>query len=450
MSQLYHPAIHDEARPVASWWAASAGAEVEGCHPLEGEHACDVAVIGGGYTGLSAALHLARDFGIEARVLEAGPPGWGASGRNGGICCVGSAKLSYIAMLRRFGPEETRRFYDAERAAVALVKELAASEGIAIDAKGEGEISVAHKPSRMEGLARQQEFLLETFGQGTELWSREELAERAYRGPEAFGALYMPVGFGLHPLKYARGLARAALKHGATIHAGSRVLSWRREGGAHRLATARGTLRARRVVVATNGFTREGLDPSLDGRLLPALSNIIVTRPLTPAERDAQGWRTETPLYDTRNLLFYFRLLPDGRFLFGGRGGASASPAAEKGMREGLARRLGAMFPAWREIEVSHFWRGLVCLAPDLLPHLGTLPDDPTSFYALAYHGNGIAMGTWCGRALARLLAGERGTEASRIPAVIAQPLGRFPFPRLRLFYLRAAYLAYRLEDEWL
>jgi glycine/D-amino acid oxidase-like deaminating enzyme len=446
--KLYHPAIYDDAHHVESYWAASAGPEVPGWAPLEGDHACDVAVVGGGYTGLACALHLARDFGIDARVLEAGPPGWGASGRNGGFCSPGASKLSDETMIARYGLEATRRYFEAGKESVELVRELARAEAIEIDARGDGLIAVAHRPSRIDGLRQEQAFLADVFGQKTTLWSREELAEHAYRGPEAFGGLHLPVGFGLHPLKYARGLAHAALKHGATIHGNSRVIAWERNGEDHILRTSKGSLRARRVVMAANGFCRDDLDRRFRGTFLPALSNIIVTRPLTRDELAAQAWRTETPIYCTRNLLFSYRMLPDKRFLLGGRGGTDASPEGAARMRRWMTKRLGEMWPAWKDVEVSHFWRGFVCLAPDLLPHLGRLPDDESVFYSFAYHGNGVAMASWCGRALARAIADDLDWE--NIPAVITQPLRRYPLAAFRVWYLRGAYALYRAKDQWL
>jgi glycine/D-amino acid oxidase-like deaminating enzyme len=444
--ELYHPAIYDTARPVESLWAATAGGAVQGCAPLDRDESCDIAVIGGGYSGLSAALHLARDHGVEVRVLEAGDPGWGASGRSGGFCCSGAAKLSSRAMIRRFGLAETRAWRAAQAEAVALVRDLAAAEEIDIEAAGEGEIQVAHKPSRLKALGAEQAFLAESFGERTELWSKDELAERGYRGPEAHGALRSPLGFGLHPLKYAQGLARAALSHGARVHGHSRVTGWSRDGREHLLDTPGGRLRARRVILATNGFTPEALNPAFRGALLPVLSNIVTTRPLTAAEIAAQGLATRTPIFDTRNLLYYFRLLPDGRFLLGSRGGLSADPAAAAPMRRWMEGRLKAMFPAWAGVEISHYWRGLACLSADLVPHVGRLADDPSVAYALAYHGSGVATATWSGRAVAALVAD--GAAAAELPAVVTQPLKRFPLPGLRPLYLRLAYLGYRFRDE--
>ena len=448
MAPFYPPSVYDATRPVGSYWEATAGPAVAGCPPLEGSATAEAAIIGGGYTGLSAALHLARDHGIDARVLEAGVPGWGASGRNGGFCCIGGAKLSYATMIRRFGLEETRRFRSAQLDAVAAVRDIVAEEGLEVDQVGAGAVEVAHKPGRMAELRALRDVLAEAFGESAELWSREELAERAYRGPEAHGALIEPDGFGLHPLKYARGLARAARAHGAVIHGESRVLAWRREGAEHLLETARGVLRARRVLVATNGFAPERLHPVTTGRVLPAFSNILTTRPLRESELAAQGWRTESPVNDVRNLVFYFRLLPGRVFMFGARGGTSGTPESAARRRAWMERRLARMFPAWSGVETTHFWRGLIAIARDRVLHVARHPDDPTVHYAMAYHGNGVSFATWAGRAVAAEIAGR--PEVAPIPAIIARPIPRFPLPGLRKLYLRAAYAAFNVADEWL
>lgn len=447
MRHIHHPAAFDPDIPVDSYWAATAPAVAAPTPPLSGDEACEVAVIGGGYTGLSAALHLARDHGIDVRVLETAAPGWGASGRNGGFCCIGGAKVSYETLTGRHGLDETKRFFAAQRAAVELVGELTAGEGIDADATGSGDLEIAHRRSRVAELETRQAFMRETFGVECRLIPREALRQEGCCGAEAQAALHMPIGFALHPLKYARGLAAAAVRRGARVHAHSPVEAWQAAGGRHLLSTPGGTLSARQVIVATNGYTPEDLHLGLAGSLLPALSNIVTTRPLSEAEQEAQGWRTTTMTYDSRNLLHYFRLLPDGSFLFGARGGVSAAPATIPAMRADLIRRLGRMFPAWKDVEITHFWRGFVCLARDLVPHVGRLPEDGSVIHAFAYHGNGVSMATWSGRAAAALAARSR-PDGDIVPAVMAQPLKRFPLPGLRPLYLRAAYAGYWLRDE--
>lgn len=445
MTTLYNSSVYDRTLPVQSYWATTVELSQIHSSPLQDNQTCEVAIIGGGITGLSAALHLTRDHSIQTCVLEAGTLAWGASGRNGGFCCVGSTRLSNEELIKRFGRDETRRYFQDQREATQLVRQLAIAEGFEIDAQGDGEIVSAHAPSRWAELEAEYEFFTEIAGYSCQLWSQKDLMEYGFHSPEAFGALRVGVGFGLNPLKYAVGLGQAAHRHGATLFAHSPVTAWEKSGDWHLLHTPGGTLRAKSVIVATNGYTQDSLHPGLSDRLLPALSNIITTRPLTQTELEAQGWRTETPVYDTRNLLFYYRLLKDGRFLFGSRGGTLGSAAESDRCQQWMTQRLGEMFPAWTEVEISHFWNGFVCLSAALTPQLGSLTNDSSVYHALAYHGNGVASGTWSGRAIAQIVAGQR--QIDDLCAVVRQPLKRFPLAALRVWYLRGAYWFYQAKD---
>lgn len=447
-SRLYHPDHYDRSLPLRTYWAVTGGPEPAGMGPLQGDLDAEVAIIGGGYTGLSAAYHLAREHGVQAVVLEAGPIGWGASGRNGGFCGLGGGKLGYGLLAQRFGLEETRRFFAAQKAAVSLVRMLADEEAIDIEPTGEGEHLIAHRTSRWHELETKAATVQRLFGERWPLWRKAELEERLLRSPEAQGALVVPHYLGLHPLRYVRGLAAAAVRRGVAVHERTPVTAWQAVDGRHHLVTPGGTVRANRLLIATNGYTPEGLAPALHGRVLPALSAILVTRPLNEAERAAQGWTRPALVADTRNLLFYLRLLRDHRLLFGARGGLDAAPAAFAERRVWMERRLGEWFPAWRGVDIEHAWWGLVALARDRVPHLGWLDEGRTALAAMAYHGSGVAMATLFGRAAAARLA---GTEPDLpLPAFVETPPPRFPAPGLRLTALRVAYAGYRLKDEWL
>ena len=441
---LYHPSVYQWSTPVESHWQATA-APFDGASSLRGTNACDVAIIGGGYTGLSTALHLRRQSKLDVRVLEAGQIAWGASGRNGGFCSLHPSSLGYEELIRSFGMAEAKRYVTSQVEAVNLVHSLIEDEQIEADIQGDGVFEVAHNARQFHHLQKEAELLSNSFNIPTRIVPAKIFAQEIYSSTEQYGALWKGVGFGLHPLKFARGLAAAAVTAGATLYAQARVLEWSKEQGQHVLRTDGGTLRAKQVVLATNGFTPEGLHPAFSGNLMPVMSNIFTTRPLTDAELSAQNWSTETPCSNTRNLLFYYRLLPDKRVLFGARGDLTGHPAASEKMYHWLRKRFGEVFPAWQAIETTHFWRGLVCMTANLRPAIGALEDDPSVFYGLAYHGDGVAAAPWTGQQIAHLVLGSK--TAKDLPAPLRGPLPQIPFPALRRWYLRAALAYYRIKD---
>ncbi|MEZ5872913.1 MAG: FAD-dependent oxidoreductase [Nitratireductor sp.] len=417
-----------------------------------GSHRFDIAIVGGGYAGLNAALVLARDFGLKTAVFEAGPIGWGASGRNGGFCCPGSAKLSWEKMLARHGEDETKSFHSAQRAAVDHVGELLDNYKIDADRVERGELLLAHKRSRLVQLREESELLMRLFGEATRVLTREELEELGASGPQFHGGLLGTTTFGLNPMKYLRGLARAADNAGVALFSNSPVQNWRQEAGSHMLTLPGGEAQASRIVVATNGYGEDGFSPTLRGRFLPALSRILVTRSLTSDELAQQGWTTTIPAADSRKLLHYFRLLPDGRFLFGGRGGLDAS---DRGIARSLATlraSFDAMFPAWRSVETEYSWSGMVCLTWPLTPFAGRIEGIDGAYAAFGWHGNGVAMASYAGNRLAHVVAGDfsNGRQYSpdpALPAIMQRLPGRFPATRFRLSWLRAAYLGYAIAD---
>tara|TARA_R100000322_G_scaffold66272_2_gene41455 strand:+ start:17020 stop:18327 length:1308 start_codon:yes stop_codon:yes gene_type:complete len=433
VTHLYEPRAYSDApREHCAWaidrdWPVFAGGET------------DVAVIGAGYTGLSAALTLA-EAGVAVTVLDAQAPGWGASGRNGGFCCLGGAGLSGDMLERQFGAPAARALHDTQVAAIDHVDALIDRHGIDVQRHSDGEVRLAHTPRAARGFeAEAQQY--RDHGIGARVLSKADLDARGLGGPGFHAGLHLRKGFGLDPGAYAIGLARAAHAAGAHIHAMSPVTTLTKSGHRWHLETPKGTLTAARLLVATNGYTPEALGP-LKAPVLPVQSNVLVTRPLSPEEQAAQGWTSDLMAYDTRTLLHYFRRMPDGRFLFGMRGGIRASVAADRRTTRRLIAHFHAMFPAWRGVEIAQTWSGLAALSRDLLPHVSVVAGDPTALAAMAYHGNGVAMGTWSGHAAARLFLGD-----DIRPALMRSPLRRFPLAPLRRNILRLGYPLATLRD---
>jgi hypothetical protein len=432
---------------VPSYWLATAGPEPPGVEPLTGDRSAEVAVIGGGYTGLAAGHRLAGTYGLDTVLLEAHRIGWGASGRNGGFASIALGKVPLAERITRWGLETARRSIRVGVEAFETVRTLIAAEGIDCEVQAEGWIHVAHRPAAAAELRRRCEIYQGPLGyQGVEFLDRAALTERGLlRGPGAHGAIRIKDGFGLHPLRYVRGLAAAARRRGAARHDRSRVASWHREGSWHVLSTSGGTVRARTVILATNGYTPEGLHPFFRGRTLPAASNIVVTRPLADAEWREMGMLTTEVYSDTRKLLFYWRRLPDDRLLYGGRAGLRESATALARRRRWLEARMAERFPVLAGVGSDYFWHGNVCLTYDLTPHVGTADDEPSVVYAVGYMGSGVAMATYCGGLAADLAAGQ---AVARDTPLTGAPLPRFPLAPLRRAYLAGAYLVYGLEDR--
>lgn len=422
--------------PPRSLWVATAVPPPD-CPPLRGERRADVCVVGGGYTGLSAALHLA-EAGAEVVLLEAGEPGYGASGRNGGQVIPG-LKIDPEEIERRFGAERGARLVELVGGAADFVFDLVKRHGIECDARQGGWIRAAHAEAGRRATA---ETVRQWWSRGApvEELDRHRVAELL--GTDAYvGGLLDRRGGGLQPLSYARGLARAAQRAGAALHGGSPVLGLEADGRGWRVRTPAGGVRSAQVVIATNAYTDLAgpVWPALGRSVIPVVSYMVATRPLPEAAR-----RRILPaghvVSDTRRVLFYFRLDPAGRLLMGGRGRFQES--GDPALYRAVMAAVGRLFPDLGDPGWEFFWSGRVALTLDHVPHLHELA--PGVHAALGYNGRGVAMATVMGKVLADRV---EGTPAAASPFPVT-PLRPIPVHGLRRPVLSVAVAWKRLLDS--
>ena len=374
----------------------------------------DVAIIGSGATGMATALYLAREHGIRATVLEANQAAWGCSSRSGGQGQNASGRLKRSQWIERWGLDVARRL-DAEiRAGFENFRML--TPEIDCDAHDGGHLYVAHRP-REDGHAAQRGALMrETFGYATRILSADELRRDYCDEREAAGAMLEPDGIGIHPLKFTYGLiAPGPCARRRACTPASPVQGWHDAGGVHHLRTPGGTVRAQRVAVCTGGYTGQRLHPQLQNRLMPILSNSVVTRPLTEAELKATNFRSQIFMTDTRTLRFYYRLLPDNRLQIGSRSAMTGADAAGPGAPEAAHRRASrASSRRCAGIGIDYSWWGWVDVSHDMMPRI-TQPDPAQKvWYALGYGGNGVSFSTRAGKRLAERIAGsDAGRDSS-------------------------------------
>ena len=381
----------------------------------------DVAVIGGGFTGLSAARTLAKDDARVA-VLEAEKVGWGASCRNGGMVLSG-LKLGTAKLIARYGREATKRMYAASLESIDCVEALVREENIDCDFSRCGHLEVACKAKHFAEFRRGAETIEREFGHKLRIVEKADLPQEI--GSAIYhGGIVDEVSAGVNPAQYVAGLACATAKAGATIHEKTRVMRLQRDSHhAERgwnVKTSRGSLHARDLLIATSGYT-SGVTPSLQKKIIPIGSFIIVTEILLEALARELSPR-DRMIYDSKNYLYYYRLTPDRRMLFGGR--AAFFPENENTVRDSariLRDGMISVYPQLRETNVEYVWGGTLDFAFDIMPHAGKMDG---MFYSVGYAGHGVAMATLLGQKIAQsILTGRDENPFAGIPFPGA-PLG--------------------------
>jgi gamma-glutamylputrescine oxidase len=396
---------------VDSYYAASASPLPRWLR-FEGEARCDVCVIGGGFMGLSTALHLAGR-GYRVLLLEGRRIGWGASGRNGGQCSIGP-RLAQDELEDMLGVDTARLLWRYSLDAVALVRELIERFDIACDLK-RGKLETAWKTSDAGWYRAYADKLRHDYELDCRYVEGEDL--RQLCGTDVFrGGLVEYESAHLHPLKYALGLARAAEAQGAVLHEDSMVQSYGGDGPT-RIVTAGGVVTADHVVLACNGYL-ERLEPRAAGRIMPINNFVLTTAPLDEARRQQLN-PEDLCMHDSRFVVNYWKLTGDGRMLFGG--GENYTRRFPTDLKRFVRRYLLDIYPQLADTDIDYAWGGTLAVTRNRLPCLGRLPTNV--WYAMGFSGQGVQTATLSGQLIAEAIAGT----AERFDVLARLPTPQFP-----------------------
>ncbi len=427
-----------------SFWLATYG-EYTPDPPLTGETAVDVAVIGGGFTGLSTAFNLKKDSpGLRVAVLEGEVIGYGASGRNGGFSMT-LFGLEPAVTKALFGHQRTIEAHRYMERAVDYVDQLIRENHLQSDYWFPGFLRVATTPGYVKRIQHDLEILTSMGITGVE-WLDAETVRAEVDSPRFLGAWWEPRCGLLNPAKQVRELKRIAREAGALIYEGSPVMEIRRNK-AFLLRTPQGQIKAEKIAFATNAYSH--LFPQLRRKQVPAFTHMLATEPLSPERLGAIGWKNRQGIEDARNLVHYFRLTADGRIAIGG---SDVSIAFGRDMSRDLNDRIFAdlerdlvwLFPSLKGIRFTHRWGGPVSVPVDLAPAIGYL-GDKRAVYSLGCVGHGVSMSHLNGRTLADLLQ-DRKTDLTDVWFVNRRMIPWPPEP-LRLIVSHAIRGYLRVED---
>ena len=445
MKNLYHSDIYKFNTPVKSYWEETSNEKLN-LEKLTKNINCEIVVVGGGYTGLLCAINLIENYNLDVILIEAGKIGWGASSRNGGFCSFPPIKTSFKKLQKIYGKEETKRFFRNAVEGSNYTKDIISNYNIDCDVTGESNFIVAHHPNKFKQIKEQAEVYKSEFGIETEIYSKEEFNKFGHGGNEQFGALSYKPGFAINPLKFVNGITKYALSKKLKIFEHTLVDKINKNNGYYTLKSKEGSVKAKKVVVATNGFYQEGLVPQLNSRILPVISNIIVTRKLTDKEIDLHNFKTFSPIVNTKNLLYYYRKLPDNRILFGTRGDFIGSDQSNLDRAKIMEKFFKNIFPDWANISIDYNWRGLIAMSQKLTPSIGKIENEEI-YYGFGYHGVGVSSAPWTGYQLSKLVfsSNSKNLNISKIYKGLPK---KFIFPKLRIFYFRLAVLFYNIKDK--
>jgi glycine/D-amino acid oxidase-like deaminating enzyme len=430
-----------------NYWMAGRPA-LRAAPKLTSDIAVDVAIIGGGYTGLSAAYQLkSSDASLDVAVLEAETTAFGASGRNAGfVMTLFGASAGLMKSLH--GKDAVREAHAYMQRAIATLEEMLSQHDLDCDYERSGFLKVATSPAYSARIKHEIEFF-ESLGIGGFKWLDEAEVQARIASPTYLGGLIEPQCGLINPVKWADALRRLALDAGAELYENTPVREIARTNGKYRLTTDQGSVVADRIVYATNGYTH--LIPGLASKQTPAFAYIVVTEKLSDAQRAAIGWAGREGIEDGRNFMHFYRLTPDGRLLAGG--GPGVVPYAGNMQNDAypkawdhLEQFIRTTFPALEGIRIDYRWGGAFSVTANSTPQVGTL-DGGGAAYSIGCTGHGVAMTHMNGRILRDLVLGRK-TDLTDLWFVNRKSMPLPPEP-LRAIGVAAVTTAMKLDDWW-
>ncbi|KZN29722.1 NAD(P)/FAD-dependent oxidoreductase [Pseudoalteromonas luteoviolacea] len=393
--------------------------------PPQNDQEYDVIVIGGGFTGLLSAFYLATEFNQKVCVVEANQVGFGASARNAGFALPSSGRLGVLQMSKTWGEETAQRVYQEYQSAVTRVSDLIERHQIKCDKQASGYLKIAHSQSASDtlksGLAYSQNVLKDN---SLSFINNDELQANYIRTPNSFGAVRTSHGFGVNPLKLLLSYKFLIQKAGVHLYEKSLAQQLTKKGQIYSIKVNEARLTAKKVIIAGNAYNSKHTYSTLDSRYLPILSSILVTRPLTRSELETTGLKTHQVMMDTRTLKYYYRLLPDNRLLFGGRGAIFGKDQDKIKYRRHLETALKHSFPSLKSCVCEYNWHGYIAAALDDHPHIYC---EDNIAYAIGYCGSGVAFSAQAAYRLAQMVS---GLSVPNLP-IYQTPAPRFPFATL-------------------
>lgn len=403
-----------------SFWIDTMPEFGNGSLQLEDGH-YDVAIIGGGLTGLSAALALAKQ-GAKVGLFEAKHIMQNASGQNGGQCSSGVVQ-DFGGLANKIGMDKAKRYYNAYSDAVDSLRKVIKDEGIECEVRESGKLKLASKPHHAEKIFNTCELIRKEVDTNVEFFDADKIKEEI-KSDRFYGGMVQRNGFQLHVGKLGIGLANSAVKNGAHIYENSPVTKIDNTGNQFRITTPKGQVTAKDVVVAS-GISEHGPFGWFRRRIVPVGSFIIMTEQISP-DLIEELMPNKRSYVTSKNIGNYFRVHGEDRLLFGGRVRFAASNAKEDAISgKMLIESMEELFPQLKGVKASHCWGGLIDMTPNRLPKAGM---HKGMFYAMGYSGHGVQMSTYMGQQLAEMVAGNKEANPWRderwfpIPAYNGKP----------------------------